>query len=177
MCKKIVFLFSLVLVLVLAGNAPAASFVWDNGGVGNLWNVPENWEPDGLPTSADEARINIADANCVIDSSVAAECSALYVESNSHLEMTGGSLSMDGSLYISNSNDSNSLMVMSGGVANMGTINSSTGGRLRVAYRGIGTLIMTGGELNVYDKVGIGRQAGAVGNFYLYDGTVNFSGN
>ena len=177
MCKKLMFLISLVLVLSLVVNAPAATFTWDNGGEGNLWNVPENWEPDGLPTGADDARIEDPNSNCLIDSSVAAECTNLYVESNSNLEMTGGSLSMDGSLYVSNSNDSNSVMIMSGGVASMGTINGTTTGRLRVAYRGIGTLIMTGGELNVYDKVEVGRQTDAVGYLYLYDGTINFSGN
>lgn len=176
MFRKVIYLLSSILVLVLAGNINADTYTWDNGGGGSLWNVVENWDPDGLPTSADEARIEDPNASCLIDSSVTAECSALYVESTSYLEMTGGSLSMDGHLSISNSNDSNSVMVMSGGVANMGTVNS-TSGRLRVAYRGIGTLIMNGGEMNVYDKIEIGRQANAVGTVYMYDGTMNFSGN
>jgi len=173
MCKKVMFLISLV--LFLAVNAPAATFTWDSGGASNLWNVPENWEPDGLPTSADEAQIEDPNASCLIDSSVTAECSALAINGNSYLEMTGGSLSMDGYLSVSDATDANTTMVMSGGVANMGTLNG-TDGRLRVAYRGIGTFIMTGGELNVYDKVEVGRQADAFGYLYLYDGTINFSG-
>ena len=177
MCRQLFYsISSFVLVLVLAGNAQAATYQWDNGGAGSLWNVPENWEPDGLPGSADEAHIDVQDANCVIDSSVVAECSALYVNSNGYLEMTGGSLSMDGFLAISDDADANSLMVMSGGVANMGTMNM-TNGRLRVGYRGIGTLIMTGGEMNVYDKIEIGRQTGAVGTVYMYGGTMNFADN
>ncbi len=163
-------------MLFLAGNTQAATFAWDNGGEGSLWNVPENWDPDGLPTGADEARIEDPNANCLIDSSVAAECSALTINSNSSLEMSGGSLAMDGFLTISDATDANTTMVMSGGVANMGTLNG-TNGRLRVAYRGTGTLIMTGGELNVYTKIEVGRQNGAVGYLYLYDGTINFSGN
>ena len=71
--------------------------------------------------------------------------------------MTGGSLSMDGALYVSNSDDSNSLMIINGGVVNTGTINAVNTGRLRVAYRGIGTLIMTGGEMNVFDKIETSR--------------------
>jgi hypothetical protein len=176
MCKEAFTLLSIVLVLVLTSNVPAATYDWDSGGEGNLWNVSENWDSDSVPTSFDEARVEIPDANCVIDSSVAAECAALYVNDNSRLEMTGGSLTMDGFLAISDATDSNSVMVMSGGVANIGTTNA-TNGRLRVGYRGIGTLIMTGGEMNVYDKIEIGRQAGAVGNVYVYDGTLNFSGN
>jgi hypothetical protein len=70
MCKRVVFLISLILVLFLAGNTPAATFNWDNGGQSNLWNVLENWDPDGLPTSADEARIEDPNASCLIDSSV-----------------------------------------------------------------------------------------------------------
>ncbi len=176
MCKKLFSVVVFMIVLTLVGNALAATYEWDGGGETNLWNVLENWEPDGLPTSADEARVEEPNANCVIDSSVVAECSALYVNSNSNLEMTGGSLTMDGFLTVSDDADANSLMVISGGVANMGTVNG-TNGRLRVAYRGIGTLIVTGGELNVYDKVEVGRQTGAVGYLYLYDGTINFSGN
>ena len=176
MCKKMIFLISLVLVLFLADNAPADTFIWDNGGEGSLWNVPENWDPDGLPTDADDTRINIPDANCIIDSSAAAECSALYVDSNSTLNMTGGSLTMDGFLRIGNAADSNSVMIMSGGVANMGTVNM-TNGRLIVGYGGTGTLIMTGGEINVYDKVEIGRDASGVGNVYVYGGTMNFADN
>ncbi|MBN2315620.1 MAG: hypothetical protein JXM79_16955, partial [Sedimentisphaerales bacterium] len=176
MCRKATYLISFVLVFALIGNVPAATYDWDNGGEEALWNVSGNWNPDGVPTSSDEARIEMSDANCVIDSSVTAECSALYVNNNSHLEMTGGSLTMDGFLVISDATDSNSVMVMSGGVANIGILNA-TNGRLRVGYRGIGTLIMTGGEMNVYDKIEIGRQAGAIGNVYVYDGTINFSGN
>ncbi|MBN2181676.1 MAG: hypothetical protein JW715_07160 [Sedimentisphaerales bacterium] len=176
MYQKVTSLISLFVLLLLVGNAPADTFTWDSGGGNNLWSTQQNWEPDGLPTNADDARIEDPNANCLIDSSVTAECISLTMNSNSSLEMTGGSLTMDGFLTISDDADSNSVMIMSGGVANMGTLNG-TNGRVRVAYRGIGTLIMTGGELNSYDKVEVGRQAGAVGYLYLYDGTINFSGN
>jgi hypothetical protein len=177
MCRKTLFLFSFVLMLVLAGSSQAVTFVWDNGGASNLWNVPENWDPDGVPTSSDEARINIPDANCIIDSSVEAVCSTVYVDGNSVLNMTGGTLTMDGYLQIGQARDSNSFMIMTGGVASMGTENQ-TNGRLWVGINGTGNLIMKGGEMNIYDKTEIGRNAGGgVGNLYMEGGTINFNGN
>jgi hypothetical protein len=171
------FLISVVSVLILTANAPADTFIWDNGGEGNLWNVPENWEPDGLPTSADDARIEDPNATCLIDSSVAAECTTVYVDGSSYLEMTGGTLAMDSYLRIGYASDSNSLMVMSGGVANIGTDNQ-TNGRLWLGINGTGTLIMRGGELNIYDKTEIGRNSGGgYGILYMEGGTINFNGN
>ena len=78
MCKKAICLISFVLVLVLTGSVLAAKYVWDNGGEGDLWNVPENWDLDVVPGVADTVRINLSDANCIIDSSVAAECETVY---------------------------------------------------------------------------------------------------
>ncbi len=181
MSRKVVMLISFVLMLILAGNAPAAVLVWDNGGTSNLWSEPTNWDLDIIPTSADTAQIFLADANCVIDATVNAECLTVQVGGGSsegicYLDMTGGTLTMDGNLSIAEAANSEAVMVISGGVANMGTVNS-TNGRLRVGYSGTGTLIMTGGELNVYDKIEIGRQASGVGTVYVYGGTMNFSGN
>ena len=174
MCKKVHYLISFVLVLILTGNAPAATYLWDNGGEGALWNVPENWDPDGVPTAADTAQINLPelpDANCVIDSSVAAECETVYVNSNSYLTMTGGTLTTGGHIRIGEPSDSNAVFVMSGGTA------SSLNGRLWVGMNGSGTLIMTGGELNIYEKIEIGKNASGNGVVYMYGGTMNFEGN
>ncbi len=172
MCKKMIGLISLVLVLVLTGNTPAAeTFIWDNGGEGELWNMPENWDPDGIPGSEDTARINIPDGNCVIDSSVAAECSTVQVDSNSCLNITGGTLTSQGHITVGNSSSSNdSVLIM-----NDGTVDS-VGGRLWVGTNGTGTLIINGGEMNIFDKIEIGKNASGVGEIYMYGGTVTFEG-
>ena len=86
MSKKLVLLISFILLFSLTGNGRAVTFSWDNGGESNLWNVPENWEPDGLPTDADEARIEDPNESCLIDSSIAAECSMVTINSNSRLD-------------------------------------------------------------------------------------------
>jgi hypothetical protein len=175
MCKKVVFLISFVLVLVLAGIAPSAEFMWDKGGADNLWSAPENWDPNGVPTAADTAQINIpGDANkCIIDSSVTAECSVLDVGYNNgpcYLNMTGGTLTIDGNLQIARMADSNGVFTMSGGTV------TTTSGRLWVGYNSFGTLIMTGGELNIYNKVEIGKNVNGNGVIYMQGGTINFAG-
>jgi hypothetical protein len=173
MYRKVIGLISLVLVLLLAGNTPAAeTYIWDNGGEGELWSVPENWDPDGIPTSEDTARINIPDGNCVIDSSVAAECSTVQIDSNSCLNITGGILTCQGNITVGNSSSSNdSVLTMNSGTAD------SVGGRLWIGTNGTGTLIMNGGEMSFYDKIEIGKNASGVGSIYMYGGTLNFDGN
>jgi len=161
-------------VVVLAGAASAATYVWDNGGEGLLWNVAENWDPDGVPGSGDTARINLSDlpdANCLIDYTVAAECETVYVDSNSYLAMTGGTLTTGGHIRVGELSDSNAVFVMSGGTA------SSLNGRLWVGMNGKGTFIMNGGELNIYEKIEIGKNASGNGVVYMYDGTMNFEGS
>ena len=174
MCKKAICLISFVLVLVLTGSAPAATYLWDNGGEGALWNVPENWDPDVVPSAADTARINLSDlpdANCIIDSSVVADCETVYVNSNSVLNMTGGTLTTGGHIRIGEPSDSNAFFIMNGGTA------TSLNGRLWVGMNGKGTFIMNGGELNIYEKIEIGKNASGNGVVYMYDGTMNFEGS
>jgi hypothetical protein len=159
---------------VLTGSSPAVTYVWDNGGEGALWNVPENWDPDAVPGVADTARINLSelpDANCIIDSSVAAECDTVYVDSNSVLTMTGGILTTGGHIRVGEPSDSNAFFIMNGGIA------TSQNGRLWVGMNGKGTFIMNGGELNIYEKIEIGKNASGNGTVYMYDGTMNFQGS
>jgi len=173
-CKKAICLISFILVLVLTGSAPAATYLWDNGGEGALWNVPENWDPDVVPGAADTARINLSDlpdANCIIDSSVVADCETVYVGSNSVLNMTGGTLTTGGHIRIGEPSDSNAFFIMSGGTA------TSLNGRLWVGMSGKGTFIMNGGELNIYEKIEIGKNASGNGSVYMYGGTMNFQGS
>jgi len=53
--KKLVCLMSLVLVFGMAGGAPAVDVYWDGGlatgGTDNLWSTPNNWDPNGVPTT------------------------------------------------------------------------------------------------------------------------------
>jgi hypothetical protein len=177
MCEKVIYLISFVLVLVLAGNASADTLQWDNGGNGSLWSVPENWDPNGVPTIDDTAQLYLSgDANnCVIDSSVAAECATVFVgrggEGPCYLEMTGGSLTVNGNFQIGQASDSNGVFIMSGGTA------TSTNGRLWIGMNGTGTFIMKGGELNIYEKVEVGKNGSGNGTVYMEGGTMNLTGS
>ena len=62
MCRKAIYLSSLVLVLILAGNTPIVLGVsWDAGGDGLLWSDPLNWDGDALPGSDDGVEIELGD--------------------------------------------------------------------------------------------------------------------
>ncbi len=171
MCEKVKYSISFILVLVLAGNALAADYLWDNGGQGDLWNVPENWNPNGVPTAADTPRITIADANCVIDSSVTAVCETVYVNDNGYLDMTGGTLTSSGHIRVGESSGSDAVLAMSGGAT------TAVSGRLWVGMNGKGTVIMTGGVMNIYDKIEIGKNASGNGTIYMQGGTMTFAGD
>ena len=53
-------LFALSAVPALALSAQAAVVAWDGGATGS-WNTTTNWNPDGLPGSADDVTISNAD--------------------------------------------------------------------------------------------------------------------
>jgi len=57
MCKKLMFLISLVALLAFVSVARADEYEWDGGGDGVSWDDPANWDPDGVPGSADFAKV------------------------------------------------------------------------------------------------------------------------
>jgi hypothetical protein len=180
MFRKFVCLISFVLVFMLAGNV-SAQYEWDGGGSSMLWSEAENWEPDGVPTQDDTVQINIEDANCLIDSSVNAQCAAVTVGASAgpcYLHMTGGTLTTYSSaIQVGNSRDANSYIIIDGGVATSGPEGSQgSSSRLWIGMNGNGILIMNGGELYSYNKVEIGKNASGVGEMYIYGGTVTFAG-
>jgi len=182
MCKKFIYFIPFVLILALAGNTLAVTIDWDGGGATNLWNVPENWVGDTEPNASQEARINIADANCLIDSSVAAECYAFNVGYDTgpcYLNMTGGTLTVvtGTTCAIGNKGDSNGVFILSGGTVN------TQGKRLWIGYSSgaNGTLIITGGEMTAGDKIECGKQnggvdAGGLARIFIEGGVLNIAG-
>ncbi|MHC4575660.1 MAG: hypothetical protein ACYS76_16330, partial [Planctomycetota bacterium] len=60
MCKKLMFLISLVLVLGLVNSALATEYRWTAGyyPFSMLWTSPQNWDPEGVPGPGDYARID-----------------------------------------------------------------------------------------------------------------------
>ena len=175
MCKKMMYLMSLAFVLATTGLVSAATLAWDKGGADALWSTPENWDPNAVPTADDTANLYLADANCVIDDSVAAECTTFVSGTASqewcNLDMTGGVLTLSGNFQIGQNSNGKGRFIMSGGVA------TTTAGRLWVGMNGTGEFIMRGGVLNIYEKIEIGKNASGNGAVYMEGGVLNFTGN
>jgi hypothetical protein len=180
MWQKAIRPISCVLMVALAGSVSAQTFQWDNGGETSLWSVAENWEPDGIPTAADIVQVYLPDANCVIDSTVAAECWTVSVGSTSdgtcYLDMTGGTLNVAtpdtaaNGIQIGQNSQGTGVFIMSGGLA-------TAMSRLEVGVNGTGTFIMRDGILDISgDKIEIGKNANGVGKVYVEGGVINLTG-
>ena len=155
------YLITFVLVLALAGNASAVAKTWDSGGgADHLWSQGLNWNNNTVPLAADTAQLNIADANCLIDSNVTnARCKTLdvsYDTRSCYLYVTGGSLATgptsDVGISVGTWTDGNGVFTMSGGDVNTG------GGRLWIGWAGTGTFTINDGNLYVTgEKIEIGK--------------------
>ncbi|MCJ7779096.1 MAG: LamG domain-containing protein [Sedimentisphaerales bacterium] len=185
-----IYLINFVLVLVLAGNASAATKTWDAGGGANkLWSDGNNWNPNGVPTSADAAFIdNPPDANCLIDATVDACCASLD-DSNSnktcYLTMTGGTLTSTGNISVGHTGsptlgDACGVFTMTGGTLKI----TGSNGRLWVGY-GTGSgdplaaedsfgifSMTTGCDVNIGGKIELGKNDTGVGQIYVDGGTL-----
>ncbi len=169
MSKKITYLISFVLPLVLLDSASAIIF-WDDGGTDHLWSTTTNWSPDTIPTSADSVSIDQPDdTHCEIQDGITAQCSTLRVGNSSfttNLDISGGSLSADGAYIGVDNSIGHGILNMSGGLF-------STGG-LQIGWSGIGTLNMTGGTIELSGNLVIPGQTGT-GSVTLHGGTINAS--
>ncbi|RKX42598.1 MAG: hypothetical protein DRP64_09585, partial [Verrucomicrobia bacterium] len=149
-------IFTLALIMALAGNAAAARS-WNDGDTGNsLWSDGDNWTTGSAPGSSDSTYIRIADLvgggdGPVIQSGINAVCKSLSLEVNE----TGDTLTM----------------VMTGGTLAVG---STTDTYFRLgAGGGPGTaaLDMTGGDITVAGLLRIGSSYTA--HLNLWNGTIN----
>ena len=88
-----------VLLLALAGNAPADELQWDNSSGDSLWRTDENWSPNKLPVADDALYVNwLRDpTEVIIDADTDAMCNSVTLSNDAsggqgfvHLHMTGG---------------------------------------------------------------------------------------
>ncbi|MDB6057148.1 MAG: outer rane autotransporter barrel protein, partial [Verrucomicrobiales bacterium] len=108
-----------------------AVFYWTNSGEGQF-TTPSNWNSNSVPTSADDARVNNG-GTAVIDSTMTQALSLLQIgdtnTTTGTVRMTGGSLTLASDLR-------------AGG-------NSATAGGVGVFELQGGTVVVTGGNLNL----------------------------
>jgi hypothetical protein len=182
---RIYLIINFVLVLVLAGNASAATKTWDAGGGANhLWSLPANWDST-VPTKDDAAVIdNPPDANCLINATVDACCTTLEVGLNHatcYLNMTGGALTTSGTLSVGRNGavgaDACGVFTMTGGTIKTGTasmwVGYGVGGFLSGDRTTYGTFKMTTGcDVNVGGKIECGKNGTGIGKIYVDGGTL-----
>ena len=169
MFKKMTYLISLVLLMVQFESA-SAQILWTDGGPDHLWSTIANWSPQTIPTSLDSASIDSPeDTHCEITDGITAECETLRVGNLSfitNLDISGGSLTAVGAYVGVDNASGHGILNISGGLFSTGS--------LQVGWRGIGTVNMTGGTIELTDNLVVPGLTGT-GTVNLNGGTINAS--
>lgn|GEM_PF-6527087 len=164
---KMLLAFSLVLTLGMVGSA-SATVVWDNGGVGNDWSTPGNWDTNTVPVAADGlASISLSGADAPTVSLAGMIGSEVKIGDTAvgELNIVGGDLHTDDVAAIGESFDG--TLNMSGGVWRATPFLFMGDGPSH------GQINMTGGLLSTQRLV-IGSEAGSTAHIQLDGGEVFF---
>jgi len=165
MFRKLFYLVSFVLVLTLVGAAQAVTFTWTNDTGNRLWSDGGNWDQAGaVPSNYNDDEVRIDSSPGPIFDTVGVEVKKITFRNTSDLTIDGGTLLVK---YDINGADQ---------VGNETTINMNSGtltvkAHFRVAYKGTGTLNMTGGLIDARDFI-IGEQSTTIAHVNLYGGTI-----
>ena len=169
MFKKMTCLISLVLLLVQFESA-SAQIMWSDGGPDHLWSTIANWSSPTIPTSSDSVSIDSPeDTHCEIREGITAECETLRVGNSgftTNLDISGGSLTAAGAYVGVDDASGHGILNVSGGLFATGS--------LQIGWRGIGTLNMTGGTVELSDNLVVPGLTGT-GTVNLHGGTINAS--
>ncbi len=95
--------FFLMALLAFAGQALSGQKIWTNGNSTGVWSDPGNWDPSGVPTSADTVRFNnTSDTDCTID--IDAEASRLVIAGNynGNVDLGSNTLTLAGNFVVTN---------------------------------------------------------------------------
>ena len=188
MKSKLNYLIVGMFVMCLAGSplarAKTLNYYWDNESGDNLWETGLNWNFDNVPGGADRVRIVLAGTTneCRIHDPVEASAFHMWVGRyenetaySGDLRMTGGSLSPK-KFYIGEKAVGNFYL-------EGGTVNTRHNMWLGTGIGGLGTLIMSGGLLNINQEPGatsdviIGEKGGTGIATISGESTINISGN
>ena len=161
MCKRLMFLMSLVVVLGLVSNASAFQINDWRGPIGGNWNVADNWTLESDPTIHEvphddhSATFDTAGSRAVLDSAVPT------LDSVSVGYQSGDTGWCD--LEIRNGAELTTVLT-DGGRGNflIGVFDSD-----------MGRVTMTGGVVNIDTDLGIAVYDNSIGELYLSGGTIN----
>ena len=170
MFRKLICLASFVLVLSLVVDVQAAEVRWNDTTGDHDWFTEGNWDSLTLPTSADEAKINMLPGPIIANEGAVAD--KVGVGSGNDI----GALTVDGGT-LTVTDDFNLAYY---GEAIDGTLNMISGtitvnDNFTVGYKGSGTLNMTGGTITITDDLRIANHAIATGHVNLDGGIITAS--
>ncbi len=171
MSKKLIYLVPLVLVLSLVVDVQAAIVTWTDAGPDYLWSTPQNWDSLTLPTSADQARINMLPGPIIANEGAVAD--KVFVADGS----STGALTVDGGTLTTADWIPIAVGPGSDGTLNMKSGTITTGAGLYVGREGSGTVNMTGGTIIVGgDRFHIGTFSTGTGHVNLNGGIITTKG-
>ncbi len=166
MCKKNMFLISIVLLLVMVGSA-LADTDWTNNGSDRLWRNGANWDA-GVPDLTDKTGIRQGGDGPIIDSSTAAVTNVMVVGDWGHtdsIDITGGSLAVNSWFTLGYGGSDDGTFDVSGGTTTVGS-------QLDIGKAGAGHINMTSGTVTVNGTFGIATDSGT-GHVQLDGGTIS----
>ena len=163
MFRRLFNLVSLVLLFSLAGTAQADNIWTDETGDG-LWSTAGNWSLGFVPTFSDSTTVRIDISPGPIVQTADSGAHKIVFRGASDLTIDGGTLRVKYDIDGADSADSVTTMNMISGTL---TVNA----HCRVAYKGTGTLNMTGGLIDARDFI-IGEQSTTIAHVNLYGGTI-----
>jgi len=163
---KLICLVCFVVVLSLVGDIQAASVVWTDGGPDHLWSTPTNWDTVTVPTSADDARIDMLPGPTIANEGAVANQVRIAFKAIGNLTVDGGTLTTTGFIRVGDKESTNGTLYMNSGAVTIG-------GDLNVGRLGSGTLDMTGGTITVMSDFIIAQNATGPGHVNLDGGIIN----
>jgi len=164
--RKMICLVSFVLVLSLVGDVAADWVEWTDASGDHNWFTAGNWSSGTLPTSTDNAIINMLPGPTIAnEGAVTNELPVGRFGGPGALTVDGGTLTASDWFQLgTGSSDSDGTLNM-----NSGTITAPV---FIVAYAGSGILNMNGGTITVTWPFRIAVNATATGHVNLYGGII-----
>ena len=169
--KCILFTLLFIVVSSTTSLSKAADIWWSDAYPNDhLWSSSANWYGNNVPTGADTAKLDEANKQCLIDSTVSAVCNAVRVGISygpCYLDITtGGTLTVNDYFSIGHYY----------GFGNTVTINDGdvdVGGDMMVGNWQEGILHMLGGALDVGGKLYLAKEPEGIGRVMLDGGTIS----
>ncbi len=168
-------IIGLLLLIVGVGSVDAALKTWDRGAGNNNWASPNNWNPNGVPTSSDDV---VIPNNFNVTVNTAAVCASFTIgngnQTNTITISAGQSLTVSGVVTIGagTGNGDNKSIVVGTGTLSVGSVTmANTGNDNRDSYISVST-----GTINVSGNITMNGSADRNQIVFLGAGTLNIGG-